>query len=108
MIALDLDMKKFNAESFYLIGSVLNQSASHTSDIDFILLVNDNSVNKEVIAAWFEGWNCSLRERMYKRTGYKIERFIDVKIFTNEELAEDKYFSEVLSTNGKFKILKKA
>ncbi len=109
MIAVDLDMERFSLKAFYLTGSVARRTSTHKSDIDLLLLYEGTELQRIELKAWFEGWNLSLRERLYKRIGYKIDKLLDVKIFNDDELKNDEYFYDLIyNRNSELVVLKTA
>jgi pyruvate,water dikinase len=41
---------------------------------------------QEDLLLWLDGWNSSLSEMNYQRTGYKISALLDVHLVTDEEV----------------------
>ncbi len=96
-IGLQLDGKRFGVKGFYLFGTVFNETATANSDIDFIVHFAGNDIQKRELLLWFEGWNLSLSQVNYNRTGYTVHNFIDVTILTDDELREQKYYSDLIN-----------
>jgi hypothetical protein len=110
MIAHDFDLKRFSAQSLILIGSTATKTSAVDSSIE-LLVIADDSIEEnriELLKTWFEGWNLSLRVRMFKRTGYMINNFIEITILKENELEKSIYFKEILASSAnRCKILKK-
>ncbi len=95
-IALKLDPDRFNVKSMYLFGTVFNESAAADADIDLIVILKNNDM-KEELKLWFEGWDLSLSQINYNKSGYSVDPFIDVTYITEDELKEQKYYADLIN-----------
>jgi len=85
-IAAELDGEKFGVYGMYVFGSTKNASSGPGSDINLIVYVDQNKCDVEKLSLWFEGWSLCLSEINYLRTGYKVDKFLDLNIITDEEI----------------------
>ncbi len=85
-IASKMDPQRFGVRALYVLGSVKNATAEPFSDIDMLVHFCGNEVQRESLVNWLEGWSLCLGELNYLRTGFKIERFLDVHIVTDEDV----------------------
>lgn len=106
-ISSSLNPDRFGLKALYLYGTVYNQSAGANSDIDLIAIFDGDDQQKHDLMIWFEGWNASLSTLNYNRSGYRLDRFIDLTILSEQELREQSYYAEIVQVgSGKSKKLK--
>ncbi len=94
-IAGSLSKQKYGVKEIYLFGTTYNGTAGPDSDIDIFVHFCGNKRQRKELTVWFEGWNASLKVINYFKTGYKVERLLDVKILDDNELEEQSYFKEM-------------
>lgn len=92
-IAEHLDPERFGVKKIYITGSTKNAIAGPGSDIDLIVHFVGNDSQKEDLLNWFEGWSLSLGEMNYLRTGYKVDKLLDVHIITDEDIENKTSFA---------------
>lgn len=85
-IASSLDPNRFGVTGFYVFGSTKNATAGPGSDIDILIHFTGSPDQREKLTLWLEGWNLSLSESNYLRTGYRIESILDVHIITDKDI----------------------
>jgi pyruvate,water dikinase len=81
-----IDPDRFGIKGIYIFGSVNNATAGPESDIDLLIHFRGTEAQREDLLLWLEGWNCSLSEMNYQRTGYKISTLLDVHLVTDEDV----------------------
>ena len=87
-IAEHLDPAKFGVKAFYVIGSTKNATAGPQSDIDLLIHVAGTEEQRKDLMLWLEGWGRCLAEINFIRTGYRSDRFLDVQLITDIDIAE--------------------
>ena len=92
-IAAELDPRKFGVNAFYLFGSTKNATAGPASDIDILLHFQGTPQQESDLRLWLEGWSRCLSEVNFLRTGYRIDRLLDVQIVSDKEIAEHSSFA---------------
>jgi hypothetical protein len=92
-----VNLSKYNIGGIYLAGSVFEQTAMPDSDIDLIVIMNDNNLHEDEFVLWSEGWNSSLSSINYNRTGYKVEKLLDIKIINDLEIESNKFYRDILN-----------
>jgi pyruvate, water dikinase len=85
-IAAELDGEKFGVFGLYIFGSTKNASSGPGSDINLIAYVDKNKCDVEKLTLWFEGWSLCLSEMNYLRTGYKLERLLELNIINEDDV----------------------
>jgi hypothetical protein len=95
-VALKLDPKRFGVKDVYLYGTVFNETATSNSDIDLLVHFDGNEEQFKELKVWFEGWNHCLSQLNYNRSGYSIENFLDITFITDDEMKEQKYYSDLM------------
>ncbi len=95
-VALKLDPKRFGVKEVYLYGTVFNETATSNSDIDLLVHFDGNDEQYKELKVWFEGWNHCLSQLNYNRSGYSIENFLDITFITDNEIKEQKYYSDLM------------
>ena len=58
------------------------------SDIDLLLHFRGNDRQRQELLLWLDGWSQSLADRNYLRTGYRVDRLLDIHLITDEDIAE--------------------
>lgn len=96
-IAAKLDSKRFGVLGIYLFGTVFNETAGANSDIDLIVRFEGTPEQRRELELWLEGWNNCLSQINYNKSGYLIERLLDVTILTAADLEEKNYFAEIIN-----------
>jgi len=99
-IALQLDSERFGVKGLYLYGTVYNGTATSNSDIDIIVHYDGNPKNKENLIKWFEGWNLCLGTINYNKTGFSLERILDISYISDEELPDQQYYADLLNLSN--------
>jgi pyruvate,water dikinase len=92
-IASRLDARRFGVKSLYVIGSTKNATASAASDLDLLVHFAGSEEQKRELLAWLEGWSLSLGEANYGRTGYRVEKLLDVHLVSDEDIARKSSFA---------------
>lgn len=92
-IALQIDSKRFGVKAVYLFGSTSNGTAGPGSDIDLLIHFDGNKKQKDDLLNWLEGWNISLAEVNYLKTGYRMNKILDVHIVTDEDIQNKNSFA---------------
>ncbi len=95
-----LDANRFGIKEIYLYGTVLDGTAGPKSDIDFVVIFDGTPEQKHDLTLWLEGWNLALGKINYNKTGFNISKFLDVSIFTEQELAENQYFADLIQKSN--------
>lgn len=99
-IALKLDGKRFGVKGIYLFGTVFNETAGPNSDIDLLVHFGGNRKQLEELNMWFEGWNLSLSQINYNRSGYSLDTFLDIVFITDEDFSDQKYYVDLMNPNN--------
>ena len=92
-IAASLDPKRFGVVALYVIGSTKNATAGPASDIDLLVHFAGSDDQRKDLLSWLEGWSLALAELNYQRTGYRVDRLLDVHIVTDEDIAQRSSFA---------------
>ncbi len=87
-IAEQLDPVKFGVSAFYVIGSTKNATAGPQSDIDLLIHFAGTEEQRKDLTLWLEGWSRCLAEINFIRTGYRCDRFVDLHLITDVDIAE--------------------
>lgn len=85
-IASLIDAERFGIKGIYIFGSVNNATAGPESDIDLLIHFQGTEAQQEGLLLWLDGWNSSLSEMNYQRTGYKISALLDLHLVTDEDV----------------------
>jgi pyruvate,water dikinase len=85
-IADILDSNRFGIKGIYIFGSVNNATAGPESDIDLLIHFNGSDAQRDRLQLWLDGWNASLSEMNYQRTGYRVRALLDVHLVTDEDV----------------------
>jgi pyruvate, water dikinase len=81
-----IDVDRFGIKGIYIFGSVNNATAGPESDIDLLIHFQGSEAQRGDLLLWLDGWNVSLSEMNYQRTGYKINALLDVHLVSDEEV----------------------
>jgi pyruvate,water dikinase len=81
-----IDATRFGIIGIYIFGSVNNATAGPESDIDLLIHFQGTEEKRNELLLWLDGWNASLSEMNYLRTGYKVKALLDVHLVTDEEV----------------------
>lgn len=92
-IAHRMDVDRFGVQAVYIIGSTRNATAGPASDIDLIIHDRSDERQRRMLSTWLDGWSESLAEVNYLRTGYRIDRMLDVHYVTDQDIAEQTGFA---------------
>jgi predicted nucleotidyltransferase len=92
-IAARLDARRFAVKGLYVIGSTKNATASAASDIDLLVHFSGDAGQRRELEAWLEGWSLSLAEVNYVRTGYRVDKLLDVHVVTDEDIERQSSFA---------------
>lgn len=102
-----LDMARFGIGGVYLTGSVFQGTAKSSSDIDIIVYFQGNENQKKEFLIWCEGWNYSISNINYNRSGYKIERILDILLIDDQSLQNNKFYADLINpAKGRSKKIK--
>ena len=85
-IAANLNPEKFGVKAIYIIGSTKNATAGPMSDIDLLILIEEDMKKKELLSTWLDGWSRCLGRLNFLRTGYKTEKLLDVHYITDQDI----------------------
>lgn len=86
-MAASIDTRKYLVKGVYVFGSTKNATATPASDIDIIVHLESND-KIEALKIWFDGWNKSLSEINYMRTGYKIDDILHIHYILDKDIEE--------------------
>lgn len=92
-----LDTTRFGVVGIYLTGSVLEGNAKPNSDIDIVIHFQGTEQQKNELLIWCEGWNLSLSHINYNRSGFKIERLLDVLLVDDNTLQNNKFYADLIN-----------
>jgi pyruvate,water dikinase len=92
-IASELDSEKFGVKAFYIFGSAKNASAGPGSDIDLLIHFRGNDKQRNELLIWLDGWSLCLAEMNYLRTGYKVDKILDVHLVTDDDIKNHESFA---------------
>ncbi len=85
-IGATLDADHFGVKALYVIGSTKNATAGPNSDIDLVVHFTGSKGQRHDLHVWLDGWNASLAEMNYLRTGYRTEKLLDVHFVTDADI----------------------
>ncbi|MBI5265855.1 MAG: pyruvate, phosphate dikinase [candidate division Zixibacteria bacterium] len=86
-IASELDLARFGVAACWVYGSTKNATAGPHSDIDLIVQFRGSTDQRRLLEFWLDGWNSSLSEINYQRTGFRVKKIVDVQLVSDEEVA---------------------
>ncbi len=92
-IGATLDPIRFGVKALYVIGSTKNATAGPHSDIDLIVHFTGSKSQRHDLHVWLDGWNASLAETNYLRTGYRTEKLLDMHFVTDADIARGTTFA---------------
>jgi hypothetical protein len=92
-LAAELDGARYGVKALYVIGSTKNATAGPGSDIDLLVHFAGTPAEKTALQAWLQGWNLSLAEMNYLRTGYRTDGILDVHFLSDEDFAKKTSFA---------------
>lgn len=92
-LAKRVDSKRFGVKGFYLFGSTGAGTAGPGSDIDILIHFEGDENQRQSLENWLEGWSMSLAEINYMRSGYKMDKILDVHIITDEDIRNKDSFA---------------
>lgn len=93
-IADALDMPALGVKGIYLIGSTNTGDSGMGSDIDLLLHVGQqDSLQRVVLENWLDGWSRALAQINYLRTGYMVEKLLDIHIVSDQDILEGNSFA---------------
>lgn len=84
-MAQKIELDKFGITSFYLIGSTKDATAGPDSDLDLLVYTNGNEMQIKLLQEFFKGWSFGLSEYNYALTGYRIDKFIDLHLVSDND-----------------------
>jgi predicted nucleotidyltransferase len=86
-MASEIDFERFGIEAIYLIGSTKNGNAGPGSDIDLLIHVKGDEMQRKELSAWMEGWGQGLAELNFLKTGYRTKtNIVDCHVITDEDI----------------------
>jgi predicted nucleotidyltransferase len=92
-LASDIDPDRYGVKGIYLFGSTKNATAGSCSDIDLLIHFEGDDSNRELLKSYLNGWDVSLCEMNYIRTGFKTEHLLDVHIVTDKDIEEKQSYA---------------
>lgn len=92
-LAARVDANRFGVKGFYLFGSTGAGTAGPGSDIDILIHFEGNKNQRSELENWLEGWSMSLAEINYMKSGYKMDKILDVHIITDEDIKNKDSFA---------------
>ena len=96
-MALKLDGERFGVKGIYLFGTVFNETAGPNSDIDLLIHFEGTEEQRKELNTWIEGWNLCLSQINYNRSGYYVEKFLDITYISESQFKERKYYSDLMN-----------
>ncbi len=100
-IAGHLDPEKFGVKGIYLFGSVFLERAAADSDIDLIIHFAGTPRQKHDLIIWLDAWNSCLAQINYNKSGYKMNKILDVVLIEDNEFETRKYHAELLDPKNR-------
>lgn len=95
-LAAQISYERFGVKGAYLFGSTKNRSAEANSDIDLLVHFVGTQQQKNELMVWLDGWDKSLCEMNYLKTGVKSTSLLDVHFVSDEEIdAQEGYASKI-------------
>ena len=85
-IAQEIDADRLSVIALYVFGSTKNATAGPGSDIDLLVHFRGSDQQRTELEHWLDGWSLCLAEINYLRTGYRVDRLLDVHIVTDEDI----------------------
>ena len=69
-----------------MFGSSKNATSGPASDIDILIHFRGNSLQKDNLQNWLDGWSQALAVINEQKTSYKCKGLLDVHFVTNEDI----------------------
>ncbi|NLT13714.1 MAG: pyruvate, phosphate dikinase, partial [Clostridiales bacterium] len=89
-----MDMHALGVKGIYLFGSTNTGDPGMGSDIDLLLHVKEqDSTQRVIMENWIDGWSRALAQINYLRTGYMVDKLLDVHIITDQDIREGNSFA---------------
>lgn len=101
------DFQELGIKNIYLIGSVKNNTAASSSDIDLIVLHKEKQPS-EKLKCWFEVWNKAIYAmlKLINRENLQ-EEILDIHYLSeHEDKTQNSYATMISSVNNTAKLLK--
>lgn len=95
-IALKIDTERFGVRAVYLFGTVYNETAGPNSDIDLLIHFEGTEEQRRELNTWIEGWNHCLSQINYNRSGYYLEKFLDITYISEKDFKDRKYYVDLM------------
>lgn len=92
-LASEIDIEQYGVKGIYLFGSTKNASSGPCSDIDLLIHFEGDDKARELLKSYLRGWDTSLCEMNYIRTGFKTEHLLDVHIVTDKDIEEKQSYA---------------
>jgi hypothetical protein len=93
-LANAMDMRALGVKGIYLFGSTNTGDSGMGSDIDLLLHVKEqDSTQRAIMENWIDGWSRALAQINYLRTGYMVDKLLDVHIVTDQDIREGNSFA---------------
>lgn len=92
-LASRLDTRRFGVKGVYLFGSTSTGTAGPGSDIDLLIHFEGSKTQRKSLEDWLEGWSMSLAEINYMKSGYRMDKMLDVHIITDEDIRNKDSFA---------------
>jgi predicted nucleotidyltransferase len=92
-MASNIDPDQYGVKGIYLFGSTKNASSGPCSDIDLLIHFEGDDNARELLKSYLSGWDTSLCEMNYIRTGFKTEHLLDVHIVTDKDIEEKQSYA---------------
>ena len=90
IIADRADFEWLDIKAIYIIGSTKEGTAGPASDLDLLVHTDAEESQKELLKTWIDGWSQCLAEINYERTGYRLNKLIDLHLVTTREMKDKK------------------
>jgi predicted nucleotidyltransferase len=108
-LASKMDMNRFGVKAIYLIGSSKNANAGPGSDLDLMVHFKGDESQRSQLKAWIEGWSYCLGYFNQVKTGYKVDKLIDLHIITDEDIEKKSSFAVLINgVNDRARLLHEA
>jgi hypothetical protein len=99
-VGLKLDPERFGVKAVYLFGTVFHDTAGPNSDIDFLVHFEGNESQFHDLKLWFEGWNLCLSQINYYRSGYSVEKVLDITYISESDFEDQKYYVDLMNPSN--------
>lgn len=95
----DTSRGNIGGKGVYLFGSTNTGDAGMGSDIDLIIHVGQqDSLQQSILENWLDGWSRALAQINYLRTGYMVDRLLDVHIVTDKDIESGDPFATKINS----------